>query len=102
MYAKNIYQRQIQKWNLGEKSGILIRESYREHEKQEQNEKKNTTTRQNNASRGSKTGIPKRPHYRKAHWHHYWTESESKNNRVLELKWVFPMLIHKDDYKGKE
>ena len=32
MYAKNIYQRQIQKWNLGEKSGILIRENYREHE----------------------------------------------------------------------
>lgn len=74
-FIKDKY-REIQKWNLGEKSGILIRENYKEHIKQEQKEKKNAATKQNNSSRGSKAGIPKRPHYRKAHWHHYWLKAK--------------------------
>lgn len=27
----------------------------------------------------------------------YWIGSDNKENRTLELKWMAPMFIHKDD-----
>lgn len=47
------------------------------------------------------TGSTKRPHSRRGHWHHFWTGSKSDpESRKLVIKWVAPMMIHKDkDYK---
>lgn len=37
-------------------------------------------------------GSPKRPHVRRAHWHHYWIGTGV--TRRLILKWVAPAYIH--------
>jgi len=41
-------------------------------------------------SKGSK----KRPHMRRAHWHHFWT---GKGRTIYSVRWVSPMLIHGDE-----
>lgn len=41
------------------------------------------------------TGSSKRPHSRRAHWHHYWTGPKADpSKRTLVLKWVPPTFIH--------
>lgn len=35
-------------------------------------------------------GIKKRPHVRRAHWHHYWT---GPGRTVLEVKWLEPIFV---------
>lgn len=41
-----------------------------------------------------KQGSPRRPHTRRAHWHHYWIGSKSQpDERKLTLKWVHPILV---------
>jgi hypothetical protein len=39
-----------------------------------------------------KTGSPKSPHYRKAHWHHFWTGSGE--NKELVIKWVEGIFVN--------
>lgn len=41
-----------------------------------------------------KVGVPKRPHTRRAHWHHYRVGPGKKE---VILKWVAPMYIRKDE-----
>lgn len=41
-----------------------------------------------------KAGVPKRPHTRRAHWHHYRVGPGKKE---VILKWVAPMYIRKDE-----
>lgn len=36
---------------------------------------------------------PKRPHVRRAHWHHYWT---GPGRTVLELRWLEPVFVMGD------
>lgn len=39
----------------------------------------------------------RRPHLRKAHWHHYWTGSkQDPQGRRLVLKWIQPVFINDD------
>ena len=35
-------------------------------------------------------GVKKRPHIRRAHWHHYWT---GPGRSVLEVKWLEPIFV---------
>lgn len=95
-FIKDKY-REVQRWNFGEKSGDFIRKFYKTHDFEEEVKKKNETNITNNPKRSKTNGTPKRPHLRKAHWHHYWIGSDNKENRTLELKWMAPMFIHKDD-----
>ncbi len=95
-FIKDKY-REVQRWNFGEKSGDFIRKFYKTLDFEEEVKKKNETNITNNPKRSKTNGTPKRPHLRKAHWHHYWIGSDNKENRTLELKWMAPMFIHKDD-----
>ena len=42
------------------------------------------------SSGGGRVGIKKRPHVRRAHWHHYWT---GPGRTVLEVKWLEPVFV---------
>lgn len=92
-FIKDKY-REVQKWRLGENTGKLLAKVYK---KQQDEEEAKVSMKAPKPTR-HKAGTPKRPHYRKAHWHHYWVGSEAKNTRTLELKWMAPMFIHKDDF----
>ena len=48
-------------------------------------------------SPGSIASSPKRPHMRRAHWHHYRTGVGRAN---LILKWLPPMMIHEGEMVG--
>lgn len=39
-------------------------------------------------------GTKKRPHVRRAHWHHYWT---GPGRTVLEVKWLEPVFVMADN-----
>jgi len=39
---------------------------------------------------------PRRPHVRRAHWHHYWT---GPGRTVLELRWLEPVFVMGDSEK---
>lgn len=41
-------------------------------------------------SKGGYKGIKKRPHVRRAHWHHYWTGTGRTN---LEVRWLEPVFV---------
>ena len=41
------------------------------------------------------SGIPKRPHVRRAHWHGYWTGPRD-GKRLFSLKWLPPIPINVD------
>lgn len=45
----------------------------------------------------SSTGISKRPHLRRGHWHHYWKGTQSE--RELILKWTAPTIIHGKNFE---
>lgn len=36
------------------------------------------------------SGVKKRPHVRRAHWHHYWT---GPGRTVLQVKWLEPIFV---------
>lgn len=45
-------------------------------------------------SHSGQTGIKKRAHTRRGHWHHYWVGSKNKpSDRRLILKWTHPVLV---------
>lgn len=44
-----------------------------------------------------KTGLTKRPHSRRGHWHHYWVGPKN-GERSLILKWIAPTVIHEDAF----
>lgn len=68
---------ELQKWDIGFRYADSI---------------KKCSEISSNETMGEGTGSPKRPHVRKAHWHHYWVGTGSM--RRLILKWVAPMFIH--------
>lgn len=37
------------------------------------------------------------PHERRAHWHSYWVGKKNSTERRLILKWILPMIIHKEE-----
>lgn len=48
----------------------------------------------NNTERIGMKGTKKRPHVRRAHWHHYWT---GPGRTVLEVKWLEPVFVMGDE-----
>ena len=77
----------------GRKNGIAIQTSkvgYRIGEKFERMYKDYDAV---NGKTGIK-GIKKRPHVRRAHWHHYWT---GPGRTVLEVRWLEPVFVMGDE-----
>lgn len=52
-------------------------------------------TYEHKASKG--TGSSKTPHFRKAHYHHYWIGARDSEDRQLIVKFVEPMFINAND-----
>ena len=89
--------REIQKWDVGFRYADSI--------------KKHNSGSHQVVHPGS--GSAKKPHIRKAHWHHYWVGSKSDGNRRLILKWVsacpvnvefdsdLPIVSHRESKGGK-
>lgn len=84
-FIKDKY-REIKKWNCGVETGNIIRGIYK---------KSNYVHYQISESPGF--GSPKRPHARRAHWHHYWIGAKKDGERKLELKWIAPTFVHGGD-----
>jgi hypothetical protein len=45
---------------------------------------------------GEGTGARVEPHLRRAHWHHFWAGSESRQDGHLRLRWVSPIRVNAD------
>lgn len=73
--------REIELKNVGVRIGSALRRSrYPGHTEQ--------------SERTPGTGVKKRPHTRRGHWHHYWTGPKSNpQERKLILKWTHPILV---------
>lgn len=70
----------IQKWDVGYRIGQIIRQ--------------NSSTEHSSGSRTITKHSRKRPHTRRAHFHHYWTGKRDTPERKLVVKWVAPMFIN--------
>lgn len=68
--------REIRKWDVGVRYAASVKET-----KEYSYQKKDS----------AKDGTPKRPHVRRAHWHHYWV---GRGRTELVLRWVDQMLIN--------
>ena len=68
--------REIRKWDVGVRYAASVKET-REYSYQKKD--------------SAKDGTPKRPHVRRAHWHHYWV---GRGRTELVLRWVDQMLIN--------
>lgn len=77
---------EIQKWDVGFKISKMLSNVRNNSE---------SISDKNTDSGKSGTGSRKRPHTRKAHFHHYWVGG--KDSRKLVLKWVSAMFINADD-----
>ena len=60
-------------------------------------------------SAGQKLRSSTKSYVRRAHWHHYWVGSEKRGDRRLELKWLPPIPVGKEemvprvvDVRGKD
>lgn len=52
---------------------------------------------------GDRTHASPRPHYRRAHWHHYWTGPRNEpDRRKMILKWLPPIPVGISDLDGEE
>lgn len=80
--ADNIHNtyREIQKWDCGFNYAVAVKDYLKSRDK---------------ISSG-RTGTPKKPHVRKAHWHHYWIGS-GEHKRLIR-KWLPAMGIKMDFY----
>ena len=38
-----------------------------------------------------------RPHIRRAHWHHFWTDKRGNDERKLVLRWIHPVFVGGDE-----
>ena len=79
---KNKYS-EIYKQEVGIKIGKKISQSLAEVEKV----KKTSTPRENTADKTHKSPVP---HFRCAHWHHYWT---GKGRTNYEVRWIEPVFV---------
>ncbi len=75
---------EIRKWNVGFRYGDKLRKAKKRYEYSDEQQ-------------SAEPGTKKRPHSRRAHYHHFWTGSKyDPSQRKLVLKWLAPMLIHGD------
>lgn len=84
--------REVQKWNLGTRTGIILR-AFKAREKTYSNSenKEQEATLKVSQARGMMV-----PHSRRGHWHHFWIGKRGTDSRKLILKWVAPTFIHKN------
>lgn len=82
---KNGTPLRIQTWDVGFRVGCTVAQMYRSDRS---GEMENPQKLLRASSR--------RPHIRRAHWHHYWT---GKGRSVLVVRWLLPILIHGDPDK---
>ena len=75
-------RREVRLWECGAKTGEIIRKF------------KSTSANNSTSSTSTGTGSPKRPHSRRAHWHHYWIGKRDSEQRQLILKWLPPTFIN--------
>ena len=52
----------------------------------------------NEYSSGTGTSSHKRPHFRKAHWHRFWTGKRGTEERRLITKWIEPIYVGDPEY----
>lgn len=88
-YIKDKF-REVQKWDLGTQTGMVIRKI------QKRNSSKPDKEADVNEDYIPKEGAAKRPHSRRGHWHHFWTGKRNTEERKLVLRWVAPTFIHKE------
>lgn len=73
---------EIKLWDVGVRIGPALR-SVRTTEQESSSQEDDDLTRRS-----------PRPHYRRAHWHHYWTGPKNKpEERKLILKWLPPIPV---------
>ena len=89
IYKKSSVQKDrlssIQKWDVGYRIGNIIRNSKKPETAD--TESSDSVPKSIKASR-------KRPHARRAHFHHYWIGKRDTSDRKLIVKWVAPMFIN--------
>lgn len=73
-------------WNVGFRIGPAL-ERYRKNQENQEKKAGNST--------GAGYHSPKRPHIRRAHYHHFWTGSGG--NRHLVVKWIPPIFVNAAD-----
>ena len=86
--------REIQKWDVGMRIGAAIRRAQTEDAVAEGADDESENDDADGDSSSSHNSY-KRPHSRRAHWHHYWT-GKRDGERTLILKWIAPTFIHLD------
>lgn len=80
----------VQNWDVGVRIGAALRRA----------RQAGTEPRTEGAER---THSSPRPHYRRAHWHHFWTGPRTKpEERKLILKWLPPIPVGIADIDGDE
>lgn len=55
---------------------------------------KEQSTKIYNNNYNENKGLLRRPHYRKAHWHSYWTGKRGTEEQKIILKWLYPTLVN--------
>lgn len=73
----------VRKWDVGYRIGRIIK-----------SHRVKSTEQSTKAYQSSGAGTAKRPHVRRAHFHHFWTGKRNSPDRKLVLRWVSPMFIN--------
>lgn len=72
----------VRKWDVGYRIGRTLKSI------------KHSSSQPTVIERNPMGSSPKRPHIRRAHFHHFWTGKRGGNERKLIVKWVSPMAIN--------
>lgn len=80
---------EVRKWDVGVRTGSAIRRVKLERKTKEEPGESDTESQDHEAIPGKR----KRPHARRAHWHHYRV---GKGKKDLILKWTPPTFINAD------
>lgn len=78
---------EIQKWEVGVRYGVSIRQWKKEKTTIHEEDKNNAEPKQHY-----------KPHYRRGHWHSYWCNEivDGKKIKRLVPKWLSPILVNKN------
>jgi hypothetical protein len=66
-----------QVWPVGMRVGAALRAARNAHDA---------------ATKSERHGV--RPHWRKAHWHSFWTGSRNVETRALKVRWLMPVAVN--------
>lgn len=72
-------------WDIGTRIGPALKNKLAQEYKDNSVQSENSTEISNRRSL--------RPHYRRGHWHHYWTGPRRSDERKLVLKWISPVPV---------